>query len=255
MPVHRKSASRAPTGYFAWEAAGLRWLAAAPEGVPVVEVLDVGSDHLDLRRLTQVVPTAAAAAELGTRLARTHLSGATAYGSPPPGWTGGGYFGPLHDPLPLRLEPHPTWGRFWAAERLTPITRVCRDRGTFSVTEGAMLDRVAERCAQGLWDTGDPPARVHGDLWSGNVMWTTEGATLIDPSAHGGHREYDLAMLALFGAPYLEATLAAYHAQWPLTEGWRERVGLHQLHALAVHALLFGGGYAAQTLAVARRYR
>ena len=80
------------------------------------------------------------------------------------------------------------------------------------------------------------------------------GATLIDPSAHGGHREYDLAMLDLFGAPHLGTLRAAYHGVWPLEPRWQERVGLHQIHALAVHALLFGGGYAAQTLGVARRY-
>jgi fructosamine-3-kinase len=85
-------------------------------------------------------------------------------------------------------------------------------------------------------------------------MWTPGGATLIDPAAHGGHREADLAMLALFGAPHLDACLAAYQTEWPLAAGWRERVGLHQLYPLAVHALLFGSGYAAQLLARARGY-
>ena len=63
---------------------------------------------------------------------------------------------------------------------------------------------------------------------------------VIDPAAHGGHREADLAMLALFGAPHLEAILAAYDEHRPLAEGWRDRVGLHQLHPLLVHAALFG---------------
>ena len=253
MPVHRKSSAHVPRGYFAWEAAGLRWLGAAG-GARVVEVVDVGEDHLDLVRLHSVAPTPQAAARFGEDLAHTHLAGAPAYGSPPQGWEGDGWFGPLSEPLPLSLRPHDSWGRFWAHERLRPITRVCRDARIISASDAAVLDRVAGRCADGDFDTGDLPARIHGDLWSGNVLWTAAGATLIDPSAHGGHREYDLAMLELFGAPHLGATRAAYQAVSPLAAGWGERIGLHQLHALAVHALLFGGGYASQTLAAARRY-
>jgi fructosamine-3-kinase len=253
MPPHRKSSARAPRGYFAWEAAGLRWLAAAG-GARVVEVVDVGDHHLDLTRLHPVSPTVELAADFGQDLARTHLAGAAAYGSPPDGWDADGWFGPLSDPLPLSLTRHESWGTFWAHERLEPITRVCRDSGTFTASDAAMMGRVADRCAAGEFDTGDHPARIHGDLWSGNVLWTADGAVLIDPSAHGGHREYDLAMLALFGAPHLTAIVTAYEGIRPLEPGWRTRTGLHQLHALGVHALLFGGGYGAQTLAAARRY-
>ncbi len=253
MAVHRKSSGRVPSGYFAWEAAGLRWLGAAG-GALVVEVLDVGEHHLDLLRLHSVPPTQQAAARFGEDLARTHLAGAPAYGSPPDGWAGDGWFGPLSAPLSLSLRLHESWGPFWGHERLAPITRACRDAGTFSASDAVVLDRVAARCAAGRFDTGERPARIHGDLWSGNVLWTEHGATLIDPSAHGGHREYDLAMLELFGAPHLGAVRTAYQAASPLAPGWQERVRLHQLHALAVHALLFGGGYAAETLAVARRY-
>jgi fructosamine-3-kinase len=101
----------------------------------------------------------------------------------------------------------------------------------------------------------EPPARLHGDLWSGNVLWAADGrAWIIDPAAHGGHRETDLAMLALFGLPHLDRVLAAYDASWPLAAGWEERVPLHQLHPLLVHAVLFGGGYGAQAVAAAARY-
>ena len=100
----------------------------------------------------------------------------------------------------------------------------------------------------------EPPARLHGDLWSGNVLWGTDAAWLIDPAAYGGHRETDLAMLHLFGAAYLDDMLAAYQEVTPLAEGWRERVGLHQLYPLLAHAVLFGGGYGARAAAVARRY-
>lgn len=83
-------------------------------------------------------------------------------------------------------------------------------------------------------------------------MWTADGVVLIDPAAHGGHRETDLAMLALFGCPHLDEILAGYQEVRPLTAGWRDRVGLHQLYPLLAHVALFGSGYERQTLAAAR---
>ncbi len=255
VPPFRKSLPGAAARSIAWEAAGLRWLAEATAlgGMPVVEVLAVGPGHLDLERLTPTAPTRSAAAEFGARLARTHASGAgTAYGPGPPGWEGAGFFGPADRPLELSLRGHPTWAQLYAVERLLPVARACRDAGALSPAQTALIERVADRL--GEHDTGEPPSRIHGDLWSGNVVWTAAGAVLIDPAAHAGHREADLAMLALFGAPHLEASVAAYQADWPLAEGWRDRQELHQLYPLAVHALLFGGSYAAWTAQVARRY-
>ena len=98
----------------------------------------------------------------------------------------------------------------------------------------------------------EPPARLHGDLWSGNVLWAPDGAWLIDPAAHGGHRETDLAMLALFGCPHLDHVLAAYDETAPLADGWRARVPTHQLFPLLVHVVLFGRSYTAQAVAAAR---
>jgi fructosamine-3-kinase len=111
---------------------------------------------------------------------------------------------------------------------------------------------VIVRCEAAEFDDEDSPARLHGDLWSGNVMWTPDGAVLIDPAAHGGHRETDLAMMALFGCPYLDAVIDGYQAHRPLQDGWRERAGLHQLYPLLAHVALFGGGYISQAAAAAR---
>jgi len=246
--VHRKSRQDAPAGFFACEAAGLRWLAAAG-GVPVVEVLDVADDHLDLVRLHPVPPDAAAARAFGRGLARTHDAGASAFGAPPDGWSGDGWFGPLDAPLPMRAGRYDSWGAFLAACRVEPVARDLRRAGLTTPQDDEAFGRLADLLRAGRWDDGEPPARLHGDLWQGNVVWTDGGATLVDPAAHGGHRETDLAMLALFGLPHLDEVLRAYEEVHPLP-GRRHRVGLHQLYPVAVHALLFGGGYVAQTRAL-----
>lgn len=251
--VYRKQRADAPAGFFACEAAGLRWLAEA-HAVPVVRVLDVGPGHLDLERLTPARPTAAHARELGRGLARMHDAGAPAFGCPPAGWEGNGFFGPLDEPWPLPAGRHERWGDALAVLRLEPLRDALAARGLLGRALDANLGRVVDRLRSGDLDDDDVPARLHGDLWSGNVLWTATGAVLIDPAAHGGHRETDLAMLALFGLPGLDDVLAGYAEVHPLRPGWAERVSLHQLYPVGMHAVLFGGGYVAQTEAIAARW-
>ena len=245
-----KSRRGAPAEYFAWEAAGLCWLSNADGGVPCAQVVSVDDTSLTLRRLESAAPSPEAARVFGGQLAITHDAGAPEFGAGPDGWDGPGFFGPLSQPLPMSLRRHQHWGDFCAEERLAPMAELAAPRLEASTRDA--IDAVVARCRAGDFDDDDRPARLHGDLWSGNVMWTPDGVVLIDPAAHAGHRETDLAMLALFGCPHYDAVLAGYQRVRPLKPGWRNRIGLHQLFPLLAHVVLFGGGYAGQTHAAAR---
>ncbi len=249
MTDYVKRNDDAPAGFFELEACGLRWL-AVQGGVPCARVLAHDERSLTLQRLVAAAPTRDAAREFGSRLAVTHDAGAPLFGSGPDGWVGDGYFGPLSAPLPMSLREHESWGTFYARERLLPMLRRAEPR--LGDAASRAVEAVIERCDAGDLDDNDPPARIHGDLWSGNVMWTADGSVLIDPAAHGGHRETDLAMLALFGCPYRDEVLAGYESVHPLRPRWRDRVGLHQLYPLLAHVVLFGSGYAEQTDSAAR---
>lgn len=241
---------RAPAGLFDWEAKGLEWLAAAPGGAPCAPVLHRDGVSLTLQRLESGPATAQAAQRFGARLARTHDAGAAGFGSPPQGWSGPGFFGPTERPLPMSLVAHDSWGRFYAQERLAPMLE--RAGGALGADTRALVGRVINRCAAGDFDDDDHPARLHGDLWNGNVIWTPDGAVLIDPAAHGGHRETDLAMLALFGCPHLDDVYRGYCSVRPLRARWRDRLCLHQIYPLLAHVALFGGGYTGLTRQAAR---
>ncbi len=171
------------------------------------------------------------------------------FGAPPEAAGESAGFGSLR----LPNEPADDWPAFYAERRLLPLARIARERGALGAAAIECVERVCARIGE-LAGPSEPPARLHGDLWTGNVMAGEDGQPwLIDPSAYGGHRELDLAMLRLFGAPS-ERVFAAYEEVAPLADGWRERVELYQLLPLLVHALLFGGSYRGAAERVARRY-
>lgn len=227
------------------EAAGLRWLAAS-ETVPVPEVFGADDDWLVLEKVPRGRPGHPAA--FGAALARLHASGAPAFGAPPPRAGQRAWIGLTTMPV-VEADSWPEW---YAEHRVRHYLRECVDARALDRSEAQVIEQVCERLPE-LAGPAEPPARLHGDLWTGNVLWAPDGtAWLIDPAAHGGHRETDLAMLALFGCPRLEEILAAYQEQAPLADGWRARIPLHQLFPLLVHTVLFGGGYGAQAVSAAR---
>ena len=233
------------------EASGLRWLneAAAIGGVPVPQVVEASEARLVLQWIELGRPTREAAERFGRELARTHQMGAQGFGAP---WAGA--IGPLPlDNRPMELGADRRWGPFYAARRLEPYLALAVDAGTIDEEDRRAVGRVIDRIDE-LSGPDEQPARIHGDLWGGNLVWAAEGRVwLVDPAAHGGHRETDLAMLALFGAPHLDRILDAYDEEWALAPGHRTRVALHQLHPLLVHAALFGGPYGPRAGAAARR--
>jgi len=227
---------------FEAEANGLRWLAEA-DAVPVPEVLAVTRSALVISLITPGEPTPEAAFDLGAELARLHASGAPCFGAT---WRG------FIASLPLDNTPAADgWPEWYARRRLLPYLRLAVDSGALRPEDARLVEAVADRIVS-LSGPAEPPSRIHGDCWAGNVLWSGGRGWLIDPAAHGGHRETDLAMLALFGAPYLDRILVGYNDAVPLAAGWRARVPLHQLHPLLVHACLFGASYREPVTSAAR---
>jgi fructosamine-3-kinase len=242
--VFTKTQPGAPPGFFAAEARGLDRL-RVDGGPPVPQVLSVAPDRLDLEWIEPGRPTVESAREFGRALVAVHQSGGTTFGADQDSFI-----------ATLRQDNTRTdaWPEFYAERRLAPMLREATDRGGLRAADRGAIEQLIER----LPDVAGPaeqPALIHGDLWSGNVHWAVDGrGWLIDAaSAHDGHRETDLAMLSLFGAPYLDDIVAAYDDRFPLADGWRDRIPLHQVFPLLVHAALFGGGYGARASGAARR--
>jgi fructosamine-3-kinase len=246
--VFAKTHPTAPPNFFTTEAAGLRWLADA-RAVPVPKVLAVRDEPtpnllvLEWIDVDRRAGSAHGEERFGRQLAALHRAGAATFGREDGRTTGS---------RGLPNEPCATWAEFYATQRLLPLARLAS--GVLSGPAIAGLEVVAGRLDR-LGAADEPPARLHGDLWAGNRIVDRSGASwLIDPAAHGGHREFDLAMMRLFGG-FGEECFAAYDEVHPLAAGWRERVALHQIAPLVVHAVKFGGGYIAAATQAIQTYR
>lgn len=249
-PTYTKSRKPPGPGFFSAEAAGLAWL-AVPGGPAIPRVHHVSEQSVTIDRIPTGGPSAHAAREFGAALARLHLSGAPSYGAPPSGAPEHGWIGDL----PMSYGDYPDFPSFWAEARLIPTARAARRSGGISNQSLAGIEQFCGELRAGLVDTGPPvrPGRLHGDLWSGNVLWGGDGQVwLIDPAAHGGHPSSDLAMLALFGVPYLAEITHAHAVASGIAPLNGSLLALHQLWPLLVHAALFGPAYGAQAMGALR---
>ena len=224
-----------PRDMFGAEARGLRWLEEA-EAIRIPRVVAVSDEppaYLALELLTPARRQPDFDEALGHSLAALHAFGAPSFGLD-------------HDNFIGRLaQSNATtddWASFYWTSRLEPQLRLATDRGLVDSGTSSRFDSLRRVLPERV-GPAEPPSRLHGDLWGGNLHLDEEGRPcLIDPAVYGGHREIDLAMMRLFGG-FGERVFAAYADAWPLEPGAGERVALYQLYPLMVHVNLFGGSY------------
>jgi fructosamine-3-kinase len=234
-----------PAGLARCEADGLRWLAEGKD-LGVAEVLGVADDAplLVLRWIESAPKRHDFAERLGRGLAALHARGAEGFGHPQDNFIGS---------LAQSNAMQSSWPRFYAEQRIEPLVRLAAEAGRLSSRVVKETDMLLARL-EDLCGPSEPPARLHGDLWSGNLMVDSDGSPcLVDPAVYGGHREIDLAMMQLFGG-FEARTFQAYHEAYPLAPGHEERVALYQLYPLAAHVVLFGESYASSFAETVRRY-
>jgi protein-ribulosamine 3-kinase len=235
--VFLKTNPHAPLEMFAREARGLEFLRATGAlRIPQVLAFSAETEQpsfLLLEFLRSAAPRAGFDEQLGRGLAALHRFGAPSFGGPVSNFIGR---------LPQPNLAHATWADFYRVERLEAQLRAAVEARRAPATLSRDFERLFARLPE-LVGASEPPARLHGDLWSGNLHIDEQGAPcLIDPAVYGGHREVDLAMMQLFGG-FSARVFSAYAEAFPLSPGHRERVALYQLYPLLVHVNLFGGSY------------
>jgi protein-ribulosamine 3-kinase len=237
----------APNDMFVAEARGLGWLAEAKTlRVPGVLAASGANDLTPFLALELIRPAPRVPDfddRLGRGLAALHRHGAATFGLDHDNYIGR---------LPQKNTFAVAWPEFYRVRRLGPQLKAAADAGLAPARVRRDFERLFAQLDD-LCGLPEPPARLHGDLWGGNLITDDRGEPcLIDPAVYGGHREIDLAMMKLFGG-FGPRVFDAYKESFPLADGYRERRPLYQLYPLLVHVNLFGGGYLAQVEAALAR--
>lgn len=237
----------APEGLYAAEAEGLKTLGSiVAVRVPKVHSFDERRDHATpayilLEYLPRGDTGTRAQEQLGRSLAKLHS-------------TRGIYFGYGSDNFiglspqinyPMLQADESSFADFFLTYRILPQRAAAEKIGWFTDDFADLLCRAESRMYTLLSENNELPSLLHGDLWSGNVWWSTSGPALIDPAVYYGSREADLAMMELFGTPS-KIFWRAYEEVLPLADGYAERRDILNLYHLFNHANLFGGAYISQ---------
>ncbi len=153
-------------------------------------------------------------------------------------------FGLDHDnyigSLPQSNTFHDSWSAFFTNERILPQVKRALDSGALDRTDLTAAENFCKRIVEIF--PNEKPALLHGDLWSGNILFSSKGPSIFDPAVYFGNREMDIAMTKLFGG-FDTQFYEAYNAAFPLEKNWQKRVDYCNLYPLLVHVNLFGGGY------------
>lgn len=236
--VFVKTHANPPANFFTTEAIGLTWLRDT-QSVAIPNVLFVSDDPpcLALEWIDEGPRVLSGEEQLGRDLAVMHQRSFPHFGRPDVATTGS---------LALPNTPEDDWVSFYRDQRLLPLLKLAQSRNALSPFVCSQLSTLCEALERYV-PPDATPSLVHGDLWAGNRLIDQTGKSwLIDPAAHGNHREFDLAMMRLFGG-YEDSCFAAYQEVYPLSDGWQDRIALFQLAPLIVHAIKFGGHYANAT--------
>ena len=230
------------------EAEGLEALAGAGAAkTPAVLARSRKGDEISWRLLEwihEARPDDGSWSRLGRAVAKLHRGPC---GDGRYGWHSDNVIGSLRQPNRWTDD----WGTFWAELRIRPLARELHTRGALTARQLATIETAAAGVGTLLKPaaTADGPSLLHGDLWSGNVLFarSEDGSgggdpVLIDPAVYVGHREVDLAMSRLFSG-FPRSFYRGYEEEWPLQPGQARRRPAYELYPLLVHARLFGGGY------------
>ena len=241
--VFVKTNRDAPRAMFPAEARGLAWLGEAhalrvPRVLAVSEPAADGPRFLVLEYIEPGRRDRLFDETLGRGLAAMHCAGAPCFGLDHDNFIGS---------LPQPNRARPSWAAFYREERLEFQLRRALDRQLFDDAVARDFERLFERI-EALVGPAEPPSRLHGDLWGGNLHVDDRGQPcLIDPAVYGGHREIDLAMMLLFGG-FGPRVFDSYREAFPTADGHEGRIALYQLYPLLVHVNLFGSSYVAQVM-------
>ncbi len=237
-----KQQASAPSDFFLAEAAGLEALRDT-DTLRVPKVITAQPGFIAMEYLAPGRPGPDYWRQLGEGLAAMHRQPVPSFG-----FTMDNYCGRTPQPNPTIRSGF----EFFAEHRLMYQGRLAEAAGHLSARELQNLERLCQKLPELIPE--QLPALIHGDLWGGNIHCDDGGnPVLIDPAAHWGWPEAELAMTRLFGG-FSPEFYDHYLSANPLETGWQKRVPLYNLYHLLNHLNLFGGGYHAQVIQVVSRY-